>query len=168
MNIGNNSPEGEIKRRIRMSNHITFAEFMGIALFWPKGGYYTGESPIGSTGDYYTRPSVHPVFGALIATQVFQIWDLMGRPESFHIIEPGAGNGLLARDILSSVHGLSTDFADAIRYVCLDYRSEQAWKEMFALVATVYLLIEWRLQCQLSHQSMMWIAFRTILYRFQE
>ena len=125
MKIGNNSPEGEIKRRIRMSNHITFAEFMGIALFWPKGGYYTGESPIGSTGDYYTSPSVHPVFGALIATQVFQIWDLMGRPESFHIIEAGAGNGLLARDILSSVHGLSTDFADAIRYVCLDYRSEQ-------------------------------------------
>ena len=115
MKIVKNFPETEIKRRIRLRSRITFAEFMGIALFWPEGGYYTGESPIGATGDYYTSPSVHPAFGGLLAMQIFQIWDLMGRPESFHIIEAGAGNGLLARDILSSVHGLSTDFADAIR-----------------------------------------------------
>ena len=31
----------------------------------------------------------------------------------------------MARDILSRVLGLSTDFAKAIRYVCLDYRSNQ-------------------------------------------
>ena len=125
MKIFDNFPETEIKRRIRLRSRITFAEFMGIALFWPEGGYYTGESPIGATGDYYTSPSVHPAFGGLLAMQIFQIWDLMGRPELFHIIEAGAGNGLLARDILSRVLGLSTDFAKAIRYVCLDYRSEQ-------------------------------------------
>ena len=51
MKIVKNFPETEIKRRIRLRSRITFAEFMGIALFWPEGGYYTGESPIGATGD---------------------------------------------------------------------------------------------------------------------
>ena len=123
MNSVKNHPELEIRRRISLRGRISFAEFMEIALFWPEGGYYTGESPVGATGDYYTSPSVHPAFAALLATQLFQVWDLMGRPVSFHIIETGAGNGLLAKYILSRGPVLSKDFAKAIKYVCLDYRS---------------------------------------------
>ena len=125
MNSVKNHPELEIRRRISLRGRIPFAEFMDIALFWPEGGYYKGDSPVGATGDDDTSPSGHPAFGALLATQLFQIWDLMGRPISFHIIETGSGNGLLARDILSRVLELSEDFAKAIQYVCLDYRSSK-------------------------------------------
>ena len=37
------SAECEVRRRIDERGKITFAEFMDIALYWPDGGYYTGQ-----------------------------------------------------------------------------------------------------------------------------
>ncbi|MFB3120438.1 MAG: class I SAM-dependent methyltransferase [Stenotrophomonas maltophilia] len=113
----------EIERRIRRRGRITFAEFMEVALFWPQGGYYLGRSPIGASGDYYTSPSVHPAFGALLAVQLLQMWYLMGRPHPFTVVEMGAGNGLLARDILSYSSHLLPEFRRSLRYVCMDFRA---------------------------------------------
>ena len=61
--------EAEIRRRIAASGPMTFAEFMEVALYHPQGGYYTGPERVGASGDFYTSPSVHPAFGALIAAQ---------------------------------------------------------------------------------------------------
>ena len=112
--------EEEIRRRILARSAITFAEFMGLALFWPGGGYYTGPDHIGSSGDFYTSPHAHPAFGALIAVQLHQMWQVMGHPATFTVVELGAGNGLLCRDITSYAAGLPGDFARSLRYVCLD------------------------------------------------
>ena len=113
----------EIERRIRRRGRITFAEFMEVALFWPQGGYYLGWSPVGASGDYYTSPSVHPAFGALLAVQLLQMWYLLGRPQPFTVVEMGAGNGLLARDILNYSSHLLPDFRRSLRYVCMDLRA---------------------------------------------
>ena len=114
--------EAEIRRRIQERGPITFAEFMELALFWPGGGYYLTDNPIGSSGDYYTSPHVHPAFGSLLAVQLFQIWQLLGQPNPFTLIEPGAGNGILCRDVVAYGKGLPSDFSQALRYVCLDRR----------------------------------------------
>ena len=87
--------EAEIRRRIAERGPITFAEFMEVALYHPGGGYYTSGERVGASGDFYTSPSVHPAFGALLAVQLFQMWELLGRPAPFTIAEAGAGNGLL-------------------------------------------------------------------------
>ena len=115
--------EKEIRRRIEARGPITFAEFMEVALFWPQGGYYTGRSTIGASGDYYTSPSVHPAFGALLAVQLLQMWHLMDRPQPFTVVEMGAGNGLLARDILSYSSHLLPEFRRSLSYLCLDLRA---------------------------------------------
>ena len=47
--------------------------------------------------DFYTSADLDPVFGKLLAAQFTQ-WS--AEFDSFAIIELGAGNGLLARDIL--------------------------------------------------------------------
>lgn len=120
------SAESEIKRRIRKrgeSGKITFAEFMSVALYWPHGGYYTGREPVGAQGDYYTSPAVHPAFGALLAVQLFQMWREMGSPSTFTVLELGAGNGLLCRDVTAYATNLPQGFAAALRYVCLDRRT---------------------------------------------
>ena len=120
--------EPEIRRRIAESGPITFAEFMEVALYWPQGGYYAardsvgGSDPIGAEGDYYTSPLVHPAFGALLAVQLFQMWQIMDRPAEFTVVEQGAGNGLLGRDIVSFAAGLPVGFPDCLRYVCIDRR----------------------------------------------
>jgi SAM-dependent MidA family methyltransferase len=123
------SPEPEIRRRIAERGPITFAEFMEVALYWPRGGYYAARDPVGGSedrigaeGDYYTSPLVHPAFGALLAVQLFQMWQIMERPAPFTVVEQGAGNGLLGRDIISFAAGLPARFIDCLMYVCVDRR----------------------------------------------
>ena len=118
------SVEDVIRSSIQKRGQITFAEFMEKALYWPGGGYYTKGSPIGFSGDYYTSPSAHPIFGALISVQLFQMWQLMGRPKPFTIVEVGSGNGLLMRDLTQYLQYLPEGFSNNVEYVCID-RGEQ-------------------------------------------
>ena len=82
-----NTGEAEIRRRIAQHGAITFAEFMELALYWPGGGYYVTGDPTGALGDFYTSPQVHPVFGALLAVQLFQMWRLLDQPAPFTVVE---------------------------------------------------------------------------------
>ena len=115
--------EAEIRRRIGARGAITFAEFMELALFWPRGGYYLSGEPIGHAGDFYTSPQVHPVFGKLLAIQLLQMWELLDRPDPFTVVELGAGNGLLCRDVLACLDDLPDGFTRSLRYVCLERRA---------------------------------------------
>ena len=111
--------EREIRRRIEREGAIPFAEFMELALYHPDG-YYAARRGIGASGDYYTSPIVHPAFGALIAVQLRVMWETLGRPSRFHVVEAGAGDGTLAWDILSFASEWTDDFARALRYVAID------------------------------------------------
>ena len=116
--------EREIRDRISQSGAITFAEFMELALYHP-GGYYSEDSPIGAHGDYFTSPILHPAFGALIAVQLRVMWDTLGKPSPFWIVEPGARDGQLTTDILSFADAHMDEFARALRYIETD-RSARA------------------------------------------
>ncbi len=97
---------------------MPFARFMEIALYDPEAGYYgSGRATIGRGGDFYTNVSVGPLFGWLLAAQFEQMWELLGRPAPFHVIEQGAHDGRLAADILSVAGGA---FAGALRYVIVE------------------------------------------------
>ncbi|MCH8284292.1 MAG: SAM-dependent methyltransferase, partial [Chloroflexi bacterium] len=108
-----------IRRRIRDRGRITFAEFMELALYGP-GGYYTSRTPIGRKGDYYTSPLVHPLFGALLALQLEQLWRLLDAPSRFVVVEPGAGDGRLALDVITYARRLDAAFVRALEYVAVD------------------------------------------------
>ena len=114
--------EVEIRRRIAARGAIPFAEFMELALYHPVGGYYTAGDRVGAGGDFFTSPAAHPAFGALLAAQLFQMWQLLGRPAPFTVAEAGAGDGLLGRDILSAAAVLPGDFGRCLRYVGIDRR----------------------------------------------
>ena len=115
--------ECEVRRRIEDRGAITFAEFMDLALYWPRGGYYSSGDPIGPGGDYYTSPQVHPVFATLLAVQLFQMWQLLDRPDPFTVVELGAGNGLLCRDLSACWESLPCKSPPSLRYLCLDRRA---------------------------------------------
>ena len=90
--------EQVIRQEILAHGSISFARFMERALYCPKIGYYERSAkPVGRGGDFYTSVSVGPLFGELIAVQ-FADWG----GESPVIVEAGAHNGQLARDILSA------------------------------------------------------------------
>ncbi len=80
---------------------MTFARYMELCLYHPEFGYYANAPKIGKKGDYFTAPAVHPVFGAAVAKQILEIWEFMGKPSNFVILEAGAGEGYLALDIIN-------------------------------------------------------------------
>jgi len=88
--------------RLYWQGKISFAEFMEMVLYHPQQGYYhSPREKIGAGGDYYTSPNLHPIFGRLIARQLYQMWEALDHPYPFTIVEMGAGKGLLCADILS-------------------------------------------------------------------
>ena len=121
----------ELNSRIAEKGKITFAEFMALALFWPKGGYYIRTSDSGPVEDFYTAPAAHPTFGALLCLQVYQMWLLLGQPSPFWLVEMGAGSGLLCHDLVRYSRHLPSGFGESLRYVCLDRNSYWGAEEPF-------------------------------------
>ena len=80
---------------------IPFAEFMDLALYHPQYGYYaTAPSKIGAAGDFVTSPHLSADFGELLAQQLVQMWEILQRPDRFTVVEMGAGQGILAADVI--------------------------------------------------------------------
>lgn len=85
---------------------LTFAAFMDLALFHPTLGYYSRPgAKIGRRGDFTTAPAFHPAFGEAVALQVAEMWERLGRPSPFPVVEVGAGGGHLARSLLTALPG---------------------------------------------------------------
>jgi SAM-dependent MidA family methyltransferase len=84
---------------------MTVAAFMELALYDPLLGYYsTRRQRSGAAGDFFKSVDVGPLFGEMLAVQIADIWDELASPSStgFDLVEVGAGNGRLARDILAA------------------------------------------------------------------
>ena len=119
------TPEAEIRRRIASNGPITFDEFMEVALYHPNGGYYTHDRQETTYGDYYTSPSAHPAFSALIAVQLEAMWKALKRPTPFHVVEIGAGSGIMARDITEYARQHLPEFVNAMRYMTVDQARDE-------------------------------------------
>jgi SAM-dependent MidA family methyltransferase len=90
---------------------------MDLALYHPRHGYYSAlRAPPGPRGDYFTSPETHPAFGALLARQVQEVWERLGRPAPFVVEEWGAGSGRLAADLLAAAPALAPAFAASLTY----------------------------------------------------
>jgi len=91
---------------IAESGPISFARFMEVAFYDSSEGYYaSGRAAIGKHGDFFTNVSVGPVYGEILAGQFVEMWEALGRPEDFVLVEQGASDGQLARDVLDALAG---------------------------------------------------------------
>jgi len=100
---------------------ITFAQFMELALYDAQAGYYATKAvDIGAQGDFFTSPHLGNDFGELLAVQFAQMWEIMGQPVPFTLVEMGAGQGILAADILKYLYKNYQDFFKALEYVIVE------------------------------------------------
>ena len=112
--------EQEIRELIQRDGRITFARFMQSCLYSPNGGFYSARD--NKTSFHFgTSSTSHPVFGALIARQLEQMWRILGTPPVFHVIEVGSGDGALAQSIVDACRRTAPRFAQALCYVAADY-----------------------------------------------
>lgn len=108
---------GILRDRIAKQGKLPFVDFMAACLYEPGSGYYTSPGrKVGAEGDFYTSSNVHAIFGRSIARELVKMWETMGKPELFTIVEQGAGGGFLACDILDAVRTLSPEFYGALTY----------------------------------------------------
>ena len=98
---------------------MRFDAFMELALYGP-GGFFTSGRGAGRRGDFLTSPEVGPLFGAVVARAIDTEWARLGHPETFTVVEAGAGRGTLARSVL----GARPACAGALRYVCVERSPE--------------------------------------------
>ncbi|MGH2692089.1 MAG: SAM-dependent methyltransferase [Actinomycetota bacterium] len=113
-----------LRQRIRDAGPITFADFMEAALYDPRDGFYA-RAQIGGDGHFVTSPHVSPAFGNLVARQLAESWDFLGKPSPFTVVELGAGDGTLARRILESV-GPVPELGSALRYLVVERTEGQS------------------------------------------
>lgn len=118
-----------ICREIRSAGGwISFAQFMGMALYAPGLGYYTaGARKFGEAGDFITAPELTPLFARALARQAAQV---MAASRPF-ILEAGAGSGRLATDLLKALEGMGSL---PERYFILDISTDlrQRQRELLA------------------------------------
>jgi SAM-dependent MidA family methyltransferase len=117
-----------LAERIRRFGPMTFAEYMRECLYHPVHGYYS-KAEATRFADYYTSVDVHPIFGRLLARQFAEMWEHLGRPAEFMLVEAGAGAGRLAGHILDFCEAKLPAFYGALRYAAVERsaaRREQA------------------------------------------
>ena len=79
---------------------MSLSHYMALCLGHPTHGYYMKKDPFGAQGDFITAPETSQMFGELIGVWLTTVWDSMGKPSKFNLIELGPGRGTLMADIL--------------------------------------------------------------------
>jgi SAM-dependent MidA family methyltransferase len=122
-----NTAAEQIRAEIEEQGAISFARFMEVALYCPLCGYYEKkEDTPGQRGDFYTSVSVGPLFGELLAFQFAEWFSQFDErnPRSgtdvWQLIEAGAHDGRLARDVLNWFQLRRPALFERIEYVIVE------------------------------------------------
>ena len=81
---------------------LPFERYMAMALYEPGLGYYVnGLHKFGTAGDFVTAPEQGALFAKAVARQIDEVARQL-KPD-YTLLEPGAGSGALARDLLQAL-----------------------------------------------------------------
>ena len=89
-----------LKDNIAAHGPVDVAQFMALALGHPEHGYYMKKDPFGADGDFTTAPEISQMFGEVIGAWTADLWERMGKPSPFILLECGPGRGTMMADIL--------------------------------------------------------------------
>jgi len=107
---------------------IPFSQFIQMALYQPKRGYYqNGLHKFGDKGDFVTAPEIGRHFARCIANSIFQC---INNKETQSILEIGAGSGALAVNLLKSLGKMSLYPAE---YLILEPSAQLQVQQKFLL-----------------------------------
>lgn len=81
---------------------ITLDEFINLSLYKDKNSYYEKNKIFGVRGDYITSPYISSIFGEIISIYILNFFLNKG-VSKFNILEIGAGEGLMAKDIINTL-----------------------------------------------------------------
>jgi len=97
-----NDIERHIRQHARLHGPMSVATFFHLAVSGRTDSYYASRDPIGPGGDFITSPEISQVFGECIGAWCIDVWEQLGSPAAFNLVELGPGRGTLMSDILRS------------------------------------------------------------------
>jgi len=129
----------QVRELIAADGAITVERYMGLCL----QHYYASRDPLGLRGDFTTSPEISQMFGELIGLWAAAIWQGMGSPRGFRLVELGPGRGTLMADALRALRrvpglldGLGIDLVETSpalrerqRTALRDYASRVSWHD---------------------------------------
>lgn len=96
----------KLRARICRDGPIPVSAYMDACLNDPEHGYYRTRNAIGRGGDFITAPEISQTFGELIGLWSAVVWQQMGSPSPFNLIELGAGRGTMMADALRALRAV--------------------------------------------------------------
>jgi NADH dehydrogenase [ubiquinone] 1 alpha subcomplex assembly factor 7 len=134
-----------LAKRIAQHGPMTVADFMAEALGHPEHGYYMKQEPFGVEGDFITAPEISQMFGELIGLWCVDVWDRLGRPAPFNLVEIGPGRGTLIVDALRAA-SVVPDFRRAaqLQLVETSPRLREIQRDALSRGAIAWRDVSWR------------------------
>ena len=87
---------------LKEKKSIPLDQYINIALYDKKFGYYMKKNPFGKKGDFITSPLISKLFGEMLAVWCVSFWEHIGKPSKILLVELGPGDGTLCKDLLST------------------------------------------------------------------
>ena len=104
---------------LKEKKSIPLDEFINIALYDKKFGYYMKKKPFGKNGDYTTSPLISNLFGEMIAVWCVAFWEHIGKPKKILLVELGPGDGSLCKNLIKTFSQFK-DFYNALEINLLE------------------------------------------------
>ena len=115
--------EAELRQAIVVASggEMPFSDFMRAALFDPEHGYYARYgSDVGRYGAFYRDPMASAIFAQSLAAQFEQMWQLLGRPAIFTIVEQGANNAGFSIALLTWLSQWRPEIYEGLKYIIVE------------------------------------------------
>ena len=87
---------------LKEKKSIPLDQFINIALYDKKFGYYMKNNPLGKEGDFITSPLISNLFAEMLAVWCVSFWEHLGKPSKILLVELGPGDGTLCKDLLNT------------------------------------------------------------------
>ena len=83
--------------------NIPLDQYINLALYDKKTGYYMKNNPFGEMGDFITSPNISRLFSEMLAIWILSYWQHLGFPKKLNLVELGAGNGEMMKILIQSL-----------------------------------------------------------------
>ena len=102
--------------KLKKNLSLPLDKFINYSLYDKKSGYYMKKDPFGHTGDFITAPNISRLFSEMISIWTISFWQSLGSPKKFNLIELGAGNGEMMKDIIETFQNFP-DFFNSCNFI---------------------------------------------------
>lgn len=134
-----------LRARIRREGAVSFYEWMRAALYDEREGYYrrSDRARWGRGGDYRTSPERSVLFASTFARYFAALYEQLGRPAGFDVLEAGGGAGHFACGVLQTLERDEPQIFQRVRYI-FEEASEDARNRAAAMLSPFDARIEFR------------------------